>query len=175
MPQNKKFLYSEGIIILSRMKNRFKYLPELKKKAKSFILDEQGSISKQKLVTVGSFLGSISLLSMLPEVSAGHANHSNAYTINWNSGTYAVEHGHHASHASHADHSQHAQHGSHGSHSQHGSHGAHSSHGQHGSHGSHSSHESHGSHASHSSCGAGMCCINCPRSGPPDWGGSPDW
>ena len=116
------------------------YLPKIKKKISSFLVEEKGGISKHKMITVGAFLGSISLLNLLPEVQAAHSNYFN---VSWNSGNITAEHGHHASHSSHSSHSSHTSHGSHGSHS---------SHSQHSSHGSHGSHSSHSQHASHYSC-----------------------
>jgi hypothetical protein len=133
---------------------RKKLVPEIKKTIKSFLIEDRGSISKHKMLTLGAFLGSISILNLLPEVAAAH---SNSFKVSWNSGNITAQHGHHASHASHSSHSSHSSHGSHSSHSSHGSHSSHSSHGSHSSHsshGSHSSHSSHGSHGSHSSHGS---------------------
>ncbi|MEM4662740.1 MAG: hypothetical protein QXM75_01835 [Candidatus Diapherotrites archaeon] len=132
--------------------------PKVKKTIKSFVLEERGSISKHKMLALGAFLGSVSILNVLPEVAAAHTNY---FSVGWNAGNITATHGHHASHASHASHSSHSSHGSHASHS---SHGSHSSHSSHGSHASHSSHGSHSSHASHVSCGTyscGGCSIAC--------------
>ena len=94
-------------------------LPKLKKTISSFITEEKGGISKHKMLSVGAFLGSVSILSLLPEVAAAHTN---SFSVSWNSGTITGEHGHHASHASHASHGSHASHASHGSHASHASH-----------------------------------------------------
>jgi hypothetical protein len=117
-------------------------LPKIKNTFSDFLLDNRGRVAKHKVVSLGAFLSSVSVLSFIPEVAAAH---SNSFDISWNSGTITAQHAHHASHSSHGSH---ASHGSHGSHASHGSHGSHSSHGSHGSHASHASHASHGSHSS---------------------------
>jgi len=105
---------------------------KFKKNIKTFLIEERGGISKHKMISLGAFLGSVSLLSLLPPVAADHSNYFN---VSWNAGTLTGKHGHHASHSSH------------------GSHGSHASHASHSSHGSHSS-----CHSSHASCG---CCYWC--------------
>ncbi len=126
------------------MPKKKKYLPKISKKISSYLVEERGGISKHKMISIGAFLGSISLLNLLPDVQAAHSNY---FSVGWNSGTLTAKHGHHASHASH---SSHGSHGSHSSHTSHASHGSHSSHTSHGSHASHSIHVSHSIHASHS-------------------------
>ena len=141
-----------------------KYLPMVSRKIASFLVEEKGGIARHKMISIGAFLGSISLLNLLPEVQAAH---SNAFSVGWNSGTVTAKHGHHASHASHSSHGSHASHASHTSHASHGSHASHTSHGSHASHSqhvshsfhmSHSQHASHSAHASHSN---GFCCLDC--------------
>ncbi len=118
-------------------------IPEIKRTVKSFLIEERGSISKHRMVSLGAFLGSASLLGMLPTVQAAHTN---SFTVNWDSGTVTAEHSHHGSHDVHA------------SHGSHGSHDVHASHGSHGSHASHDVHASHDSHGSHFHCtGPGGC------------------
>ncbi|MEM0360627.1 MAG: hypothetical protein QXK06_04815 [Candidatus Diapherotrites archaeon] len=112
-----------------QIKNR---LPEIKRKVSSFLIEEKGGISKFKMISIGAFLGSISILNLLPEVEAAHSNY---FSVSWNAGNVTAKHGHHASHSSHSSHSAH------------------------GSHFSHSSHSSHSSHYSHYSCGA-ICAID---------------
>jgi len=126
-------------------------VPEIKKRIHSFLVEEKGQISKYKFISLGAFLGSVSMLSLIPSVAAAHTNN---FSVSWASGDVTARHGHHTSHASHASHASHSSHASHASHSSHGSHASHSSHASHASHGSHASHASHGSHASHASHGS---------------------
>jgi len=150
-------------------------IPEVKKTIKAFLVEEKGSISKHRVASLGAFLGSVSVLGMLPAVQAGH---SNSFTVNWNSGNVTAAHSHHGSHSScHSSHSSchsscHASCHNSGHSSCHSSHS--SCHASHSScHASHSScHASHDSchvscqHDDHNSCGVGMCCLSCcPKSG----------
>ncbi|MCX6802456.1 MAG: hypothetical protein NT067_05100 [Candidatus Diapherotrites archaeon] len=95
---------------------------KIKRTLHSFLMEEKGGISKHKMISLGAFLGSISILNMMPEVQAAHTN---SYSVNWNAGTVTAQHAHHASHASHGSHASHASHASHSSHGSHGSHGSH--------------------------------------------------
>ena len=45
-----------------------KLLPKAKKSVSSFIIEEKGAISKHKMLSLGAFLGTASILSLLPEV-----------------------------------------------------------------------------------------------------------
>ncbi|MCX6802533.1 MAG: hypothetical protein NT067_05495 [Candidatus Diapherotrites archaeon] len=116
-------------------KKKSKYIPEIKRAISSFLVEEKGSISKQKMLSVGAFLASISLLNLLPEVQAAHSNY---FSVGWSSGTMISKHGHHASHASHGSHDSHSEHSVHESHS---------------AHSVHESHSAHSDHASHAQCG----------------------
>jgi hypothetical protein len=75
--------------------------PKLKKKIHLFLVGEKGKISNQKLVSLGAFLGTASILSLLPEVAAAHTN---SFTVSWSAGTITGTHAHHASHSSHGSH-----------------------------------------------------------------------
>lgn len=82
--------------------------PKFKNKIKNFLIEERGNISKQKALSLGSFLGSISILSMLPDVAAGHTN---GFFVKWSEpGVVQGTHYHHASHGSHDSHASHASH-----------------------------------------------------------------
>ncbi|NIO20590.1 MAG: hypothetical protein GTN76_07600, partial [Candidatus Aenigmarchaeota archaeon] len=100
----------------SRMKRRRKIkalVPKIKKTISSFIIEEKGHIHKHRLLSMGAFLGSVSILSLLPEVAAAHTN---SFYVSWSDGTITARHGHHASHSSHGSHASHSSHGSHASH-----------------------------------------------------------
>ena len=86
---------------------------KMKRKLHTFLIEEKGNIPKHKMITLGAFLASISILNQLPEIQAAHTN---SYNVTWSAGTFTAEHGHHASHASHGSHASHASHASHGSH-----------------------------------------------------------
>lgn len=95
--------------------------PKIKKSIKDFLNDEDGSITRNKVLMIG---GMVLILGMLfsDEVFAAHRSHSS-----------------HRTHTSHR--TSNAQHGSHNSHGS--SHSTHSTHTNHATHGSHSSHASH--------------------------------
>ena len=108
--------------------------PEIRKSICDFITEEEGSISRNKVIAVGALMLVMSTL-MAPHVYAGHSSHRS-----------------HSSHSSHSSGSHSSGHSSHVSHSSHSS-GYHSSHSSHSNHSNHSSHSSnvHSNHASHSS------------------------
>ena len=109
------------------------FFPSIKKSIENYMFEEEGNITRNKVVAIGTLVLVLSML-MGDELFAKHRSHSS-----------------HSSHSSHR--SSHGSHGSsHGSHvSGSGSHDNHSSHvSTHGSHSSgHGSHSSgHGSHSS---------------------------
>ncbi len=91
--------------------------PEIKKEVKDFLSEEEGNISRSKILTIGSLIVMMSVL-LMDEVFAAHSSHSS-----------------HSSHGSHSSHSSHSSHYSSG----HGSHVSHVSHASHESHVSHAS------------------------------------
>ncbi len=108
--------------------------PSIKKSVEDFIYEEEGNITRSKVVAMGTMMLILSLL-MYDEVFAAHRSHSS--------------HGSHASHSSGRGAGIHGSHESHVSHSSHVSSSGHSSHGSHNnSHGYHNN--SHGSHSNHS-------------------------
>ena len=111
------------------MDNKF---PKIKKSIKDFFDDEDGSITRNKVLMIG---GMVLILGMLlgEEVLAAHRSH---YT--------------HRTHSSHR--SSNSQHGSHYTHSSHYS--SHSTHSDHYTHGSHSSHASHVSYSNSQNYGS---------------------
>ena len=111
-------------------------LPQIKKTISSFLLEEDGKITKQSALTLGSILGAAAIGTLATDI-ANAATHTNDYGISWDAGNIKGEHSHHSSHASHSSHSSHSSHGSHSSHATHTSHASHSAHGNHTSHSSH--------------------------------------
>jgi hypothetical protein len=101
-------------------------IPTIKSKITSFVLSEKGKISKQSLISLGSFMSAAVIGGILMS-REGAANHTNSISTGYTSPNAWGEHSHHASHVSHSSH------GSHASHTSHGSHGSHSSHSSHGS------------------------------------------
>ena len=78
-------------------------IPAVKKKIASYILGEDGKISKQALIKVGAILGTAALSSILisNNVVAGHTSHTlNALTLHYDEGAASAVHSHHASHSS---------------------------------------------------------------------------
>lgn len=102
-------------------------IPKIKKKISSFLMKEDGKISKDALVKTGVLL-SVAAMAALKTAEAGCPPNKH--------GDYWTEHNEHCNELSLGYASETAA----GTH-QHG-HGSHSSHGSHGSHGSHSSHSS---------------------------------
>lgn len=76
-------------------------LPELKKRITSFLVGENGKISKQSLLSIGSFLGTGLLASVLVAKNANaSATHVNAITVKYSGGLATGTHNHHSSHES---------------------------------------------------------------------------
>lgn len=96
-----------------------KFIPKVTKKLSSFIKDEKGSISKQSLLSLGTFVGTVAVSSIFA------AKDAHSGVAGGDADEMTVSHSHHGSHSSHSSHSSHCNHGSHGSHSSHGSHGSH--------------------------------------------------
>ena len=111
------------------MKNKEMKFPQIEKSLTDFLNDEDGNITRNKLVSIGSLILLMSILS-LDNVFAAHSSHS--------------------SHRSHSSHESHSSTAYIRDHTNHGSHSDHSSHSDHGSHSSHSSHTSHSNTSSHS-------------------------
>ena len=116
------------------MKDKEMKFPQIEKSLTDFLNDEDGNITRNKLVSIGSLILLMSILS-IDNVFAAHGSHKS--------------HGSHGSHESHSstayirDHTNHGSHSDHSSHSDHGSHSSHTS--------SHSDHNSHVSHANSTS------------------------
>ena len=100
---------------------REEIIPQVRNSIEQFLYEEEGKITRNKVLTVGSMMLIMGLL-FATDVFADHSSHS--------------------SHSSHKSHS------SHGSGSSGGGHGSHESHVSHGSHQSHSSGDGHSSHSS---------------------------
>lgn len=90
------------------MKNSF---PKIKKKVSSFLLGEEGKITKESLIKSGAFLGGVALSGALMAKSASAVyNHSHgpdngniliSHPIDKT--TTTISHNHHMSHSSHSN------------------------------------------------------------------------
>ena len=88
-------------------------IPNIKKKISSYVLGEEGKISKQSLITLGAVLGTAALGGMLSakDVAAGHTNayqHWNNLYLQYSGGAVTGTHSHHSSHQSHNSHASHS-------------------------------------------------------------------
>ena len=106
--------------------NKESLFPKVKKSIENFLYEEEGHISRNKVVTLGTLVLVMALL-MSDEVFATHSSGG----------------GGHSSHSSHESHSSHVSSSTHNSHSN-----ATTEHSNHGSHSNHSNHVSH-NNASH--------------------------
>ena len=136
-------------------------IPKIQKKINSFLLSEEGKISKQSLLSLGAFMSAAVIGGILATKEAAAA-HTNSLDVSYADPTATGTHAHHSSHSSHGSHGSHGSHSSHGSH---GSHGSHSSHSSHGSHGSHSSHSSHANASGACACACQAPCAACAACG----------
>jgi hypothetical protein len=95
--------------------------PKLKKKVNAFLLGEEGKISKNSILCVGSFLaGAAAMMALEAQEAAAQSHGSNYAHVNGldfqeNSGALMNSHDHHYNHTSHTSHASHASHGSHSS------------------------------------------------------------
>ena len=87
-------------------------LPKIKKKISSFVMEEEGKISKQSLFTLGAFIGSAAIAAVLASKKVDATS-----TITLGSSATDTQVTVTAAHTHHASHSSHGSHGSHGSHS----------------------------------------------------------
>ena len=73
--------------------------PKLKQELKNFLHDEEGTISKDKVIKAGIILSNILLMSQ-PAAAHGQTTHTNSLSAPSFSGSQAsASHSHHASHA----------------------------------------------------------------------------
>lgn len=84
------------------MKNDF--FPKLERSLEDFLYEEEGNITRNKMVMVGSLVLVLSLL-MYDEVFAGHRSHSSHSSHRSHSSGSGGGHGSHSNHANHASHS----------------------------------------------------------------------
>lgn len=108
-------------------------LPAIRKTVTSFLLEEEGKISKESVLKLGVVVGGVSVMAGV--ANATHSQniaHSQAISVSYSSPTITATHSHydpaHASHASHSSHTSHTSHSSHSSHASHASHVSHVSH-----------------------------------------------
>jgi hypothetical protein len=78
-------------------------LPKVKKKLSAFISSEQGSVSKQSLLTIGTFVGTAAIAGVMAARNI-RANQLTIQFVGWEGGQFIIR-GHHAHHASHSSHS----------------------------------------------------------------------
>lgn len=84
-------------------------IPKIKKKISTFLLSEEGKISKQSLLTMGVLLGGAAIGVSLnaKQVSAG-ISHGNSLSLGYSGSTATATHTHHANHSSHGSHGSHS-------------------------------------------------------------------
>lgn len=70
--------------------------PEIKKNITSFLMGEEGKISKQALLSGGAFLGT-GILSAVLLAGNVSADHSNTLTLDYATDTAQASHAHHSS------------------------------------------------------------------------------
>jgi hypothetical protein len=120
-------------------------LPQIKKTINSFLVGEEGKISKESIIKAGIILTAVSL-GTLKGVLGDHTSHGSSTPHNNGLGTgVTYQYGH-------ADTSTHGHHANHGSHE---SHAEHSSAEEPASEASSAASTSHGSHGS--CCSGGLC------------------
>lgn len=87
-------------------------IPRLRKKVSSFVKEEKGTISKQSMMALGTFVGTIAASGLFStkEVEAGTI--SITTTIDDVNVQVTASHSHHASHSSHGSHGSHSSHSS---------------------------------------------------------------
>lgn len=79
-------------------------LPKLKKRITSFLVGEEGKISKQSLLSLGAFIGTGVLGGILAAKDASaQTYHTNSLSLSYSGGTATATHGHHSSHSSSSD------------------------------------------------------------------------
>lgn len=99
--------------------------PEIQKSIQNYLYEEEGNITRNKLLMVGSLAVLMSVLFAL-DASAGHSSHrSHSSHSSHSSGSHSSGHVSHASHQSHTSSTTHSSHAS-STHSSHGSSAAHS-------------------------------------------------
>jgi len=86
-------------------------LPKIKKRITSFLLSEEGKISKQSLLSLGAFISAAVIGGVLATKEAA-ALHSNSLDITYSEPTATGTHQHHSSHGSHGSHGSHTSHSS---------------------------------------------------------------
>lgn len=99
--------------------------PEIKKKIENFMYEEDGNITRNKILTVGSMILIMGFV-MYSEVFAGHSSHR-SHSSHSSSKSSSVNHSSHVSHSSHSSSSGGSGYASHASHSSHSSSSTHSS------------------------------------------------
>lgn len=92
-------------------------LPKFKKTIVSFLLEEEGSISKSTALTIGATVAGVAAIA--GQAAAQHNQniaHSDSSSLGWSGGVVTASHSHydpaHSSHGSHGSHSSHSSHGS---------------------------------------------------------------
>lgn len=88
-------------------------IPRIKKKVSAFMREEKGTISKQSMASMGTFVGTIIASGILSSKEA----EGNAITLSTSDDGVNVKatgsHSHHSSHSAHSNHSNHSNHSSH--------------------------------------------------------------
>lgn len=82
-------------------------LPKIKRKIVGFLLNEEGKITRQSLLTLGSITSAYTFSAILAAKDA-QAEHVNGISVTGDPSNIEVTHGHHQSHSSHGSHSSHS-------------------------------------------------------------------
>jgi len=77
-------------------------IPEIKREISSFLVGEEGKISKQHILTIGAFL--VLSAFFTKEITSAHTPVGGGLSGSWSAATKTVSgsHTHHASHSSHS-------------------------------------------------------------------------
>lgn len=95
---SKRFINIKSYSSSNIMKSK---IPKIKKKISTYLLSEEGKISKQALFTMGSFLGGAALgIALSAEEVEAPIYHTNGLSLSYSGGTATATHSHHASHSS---------------------------------------------------------------------------
>lgn len=101
------------------MENSKFNFPSIQKSVEDFIYDEDGNITRNKLVSIGTMIMVMAIVSAM-NADAVHSSHrSHSSHVSHSSTSYIRSHSNHVSHSDHGSHASHASHTSHSNTSSH--------------------------------------------------------